>query len=266
MSRATSLLALTLVLAAAATACASPTDDDADESGGAGSADTAGTGPTEAFKTGLKDATLELLASTATTGGETKVGQTRSAECVLTGLASGASLKSGDTYAVDAPHITLKSSDAAHLAWSIPLTRTTAPTAKVSLSCTGGASALSVAEVQDVLRAGAHGTGSAAPQLGASARLWTAQDKLPATGATGPELFQSQTCSACHAIDRRRIGPAYKDVAEKYKTDSYAVGTLSDHILKGSQGRWGQIPMPANGPRVSERSSIVLARWVLAQK
>jgi cytochrome c len=257
-------LGSTLVLALATAACASPMDE-TDDPAVAGAAATKVAGPTATFQRDLAEASVELLASLTVSGGETKVGQNRNGECVLTGLASGAHLTVGEVYAVDAPHIGLDSSDPAHLTWTIPLTRTTAPTTKARLSCIGGESPLSVTEVQELLRAGAHQAGASTPQQGASARLWTARNSLPATGATGPELFQSQACSMCHTVDGKLVGPGFKDVAAKYTADTYAVATLSSHIIAGSKDRWGHVPMPANN-QITERASVVLARWVLSQQ
>src|SRR5690606_41951306 len=54
------------------------------------------------------------------------------------------------------------------------------------------------------------------------------------------------SCVACHQIDKKSIGPAYKDVAAKYKGDAAAPARLADHVKNGSVGVWGQMPMPAN--------------------
>ena len=58
------------------------------------------------------------------------------------------------------------------------------------------------------------------------------------------ELHKKYGCTACHLDDKQLVGPAYKDVAAKYKTDKDAVKKLSDKIRKGGMGVWGQIPMP----------------------
>ena len=79
------------------------------------------------------------------------------------------------------------------------------------------------------------------------------------------ELAKAKNCLACHAVDKKLIGPAYKAVAEKYANDKDAVAKLSGSIRKGSVGVWGQIPMPAN-PQVSEAEAKTLAEWVMSQK
>jgi cytochrome c len=78
-------------------------------------------------------------------------------------------------------------------------------------------------------------------------------------------LAQSKNCLACHAIDKKLVGPAYKDVAAKYAGDKSAADKLVAKVMKGGTGVWGQIPMPAN-PQVSEAEAKKLVAWVLSQK
>jgi cytochrome c len=80
-----------------------------------------------------------------------------------------------------------------------------------------------------------------------------------------PELAKSRNCVACHAVDKKLIGPAYKDVAAKYASDKDAVARLAKKVREGGVGVWGQIPMPAN-PQVSEADAITLVTWVLSAK
>ena len=70
---------------------------------------------------------------------------------------------------------------------------------------------------------------------------------------------------ACHAVDKKLVGPSYKDVARKYAGDKTAVDKLAAKMIKGGSGVWGAIPMPAN-PQVSEAEAKRLAAWVLSQK
>ena len=79
------------------------------------------------------------------------------------------------------------------------------------------------------------------------------------------ELAQKKNCMACHAIDKKLVGPAYKDVAAKYAKDNGAEAMLAAKIIKGGSGVWGAVPMPANG-QVSPDEAKVLAKWVLATK
>ncbi|NCV84304.1 MAG: cytochrome C' [Oxalobacteraceae bacterium] len=79
------------------------------------------------------------------------------------------------------------------------------------------------------------------------------------------QLAKEKNCLACHAVDNKVVGPAYKDVAAKYKGDKSAEAKLATKIQKGGSGVWGQIPMPAN-PQVSEAEAKKLAAWVLSLK
>lgn len=79
------------------------------------------------------------------------------------------------------------------------------------------------------------------------------------------ELAQKKNCMACHAIDKKLVGPAYKDVAAKYVGQKDAVDKLTQKVMKGGTGAWGVIPMPAN-PQVTEAEAKQLVQWVLTQK
>ena len=79
------------------------------------------------------------------------------------------------------------------------------------------------------------------------------------------QLAKEKNCLACHAVDQKLVGPAYKDVAAKYKGDKSAEGKLVTKVLKGGSGVWGQIPMPAN-PQVNEAEAKKLVQWILSLK
>src|SRR3982750_878813 len=79
------------------------------------------------------------------------------------------------------------------------------------------------------------------------------------------EPAQSKNCLTCHAVDKKLVGPAYKEVAAKYAGDKTAVDKLAQKIMKGGAGVWGQVPMPAN-PQVNEAEAKKLAAWVLTLK
>ena len=70
---------------------------------------------------------------------------------------------------------------------------------------------------------------------------------------------------ACHAVDKKLVGPAYKDVAAKYAGQKDAADKLANKIIKGGAGVWGPVPMPAN-TQVSEAEAKKLAAWVLGLK
>jgi cytochrome c len=79
------------------------------------------------------------------------------------------------------------------------------------------------------------------------------------------KLAQAKACTACHAVDKKMVGPSYKDIASKYASDEGAAAKLAVKIQKGGVGVWGQIPMPAN-PAVSAAEAETLAKWVLSIK
>lgn len=89
---------------------------------------------------------------------------------------------------------------------------------------------------------------------------------LFSTGAQAADelaLAKSKNCTACHSVDKKLIGPAYKDVAAKYKDDKEAEARLIGHVRKGSVGVWGKVPMPAN-PQVKDDEAKRLVQWVLS--
>lgn len=79
------------------------------------------------------------------------------------------------------------------------------------------------------------------------------------------DLAKSKNCLACHSVQTKIVGPAFKAVAAKYAEDKDAEGKLAAKVIKGGSGSWGPVPMPAN-PQVSEADAKVLVRWILAQK
>jgi cytochrome c len=83
--------------------------------------------------------------------------------------------------------------------------------------------------------------------------------------AAARALMQKDGCSACHAIDKAVVGPAYQDVAAKYKGDKDALAKLSDKVKKGGSGVWGPTPMPPN-TQVSDADIKTLVGWLLTLK
>ena len=77
------------------------------------------------------------------------------------------------------------------------------------------------------------------------------------------ELAKKHLCLTCHAVDKKLVGPSYKEIAAKYKTDKNAEAKLVEKVKKGGVGVWGQIPMPPND-KVPEADLKALAKWVLA--
>ena len=78
-------------------------------------------------------------------------------------------------------------------------------------------------------------------------------------------LATSKNCMACHAVDKKLVGPSYKDVAAKYKSDKAAADKLATKVINGGSGAWGAVPMPAN-PQVNDAEAKKLVAWILSQK
>ena len=79
------------------------------------------------------------------------------------------------------------------------------------------------------------------------------------------QLATAKNCMACHAVDKKLVGPSYKDVAAKYAGQKDAADKLAAKVIKGGAGVWGPVPMPAN-PQVSADEAKKLVAWVLSQK
>ena len=79
------------------------------------------------------------------------------------------------------------------------------------------------------------------------------------------ELAKKNACTACHAIDKKLVGPAYKEVAKKYKGDAKAEAMLAEKVKKGGVGNWGQVPMPPNA-NVKDEDVKTLVKWILSLK
>jgi cytochrome c len=78
-------------------------------------------------------------------------------------------------------------------------------------------------------------------------------------------LLKKYNCTACHAIDKQLVGPAYKKVAEKYAGDAGAEKMLAEKVKNGGKGTWGQIPMPPN-PQVPNADITAMVKYVLSLK
>lgn len=78
-------------------------------------------------------------------------------------------------------------------------------------------------------------------------------------------LATKRSCMACHAVEKKVVGPAFKDVAARYAGQPDAASLLAQKIVQGGGGAWGPVPMPAN-PQVSEDEARKLSTWVLSFK
>lgn len=88
---------------------------------------------------------------------------------------------------------------------------------------------------------------------------------LPASADDQLALATKSGCTACHSVDKKIVGPAYKDVAAKYKGDKSAEAKLVAKVKAGGSGVWGPIPMPPN-TQVSDADVKKLVEWVLSLK
>ena len=81
-----------------------------------------------------------------------------------------------------------------------------------------------------------------------------------------PAVAKKNNCTACHKVDKKVVGPAWKDVAAKYKGDDAAWDKVAAKIKKGGSGAWGAVPMPPNTPQVSQSDIQTLVRYILSLK
>lgn len=93
--------------------------------------------------------------------------------------------------------------------------------------------------------------------------LWLTSSLLATATALADEaLARKKNCMACHTVEKKIVGPAYKEVARKYAGQKDAEVRLAEKILKGGKGSWGDVPMPPNAT-VKPDEAARLARWIL---
>jgi cytochrome c len=85
---------------------------------------------------------------------------------------------------------------------------------------------------------------------------------LAAPAQADDKLLKDKGCTACHANDKKLVGPAYKEVAKKYKGDAGAAAKLAEKVVKGGSGVWGPVPMPPN--KVSDDEAKKMVAYILA--
>jgi cytochrome c len=165
------------------------------------------------------------------------------------------------------------------------------PTASKDAATTGGQPAASQGQSgappaadQKASSAPSASTGGAAGGTGAGAQPGAATDATTAGAATGTAagspgsssgatqvaaagdpgaMIKKYNCVACHTIDKKLVGPAYKEVAAKYKGEAGAADKLVEKVKKGGSGVWGAIPMPPN-PTVPDGDVRAMVDWILA--
>lgn len=82
----------------------------------------------------------------------------------------------------------------------------------------------------------------------------------------GEALFKKSGCNVCHAVDQKKVGPSFKEVAAKYAGNATAQATLEAKVRSGGSGSFGKVPMPPTAKSVSDESVKTLVTWVLSQK
>ena len=103
--------------------------------------------------------------------------------------------------------------------------------------------------------------------IGGAALAWASVPSIGAAAtsdAAATQLLAKYNCQACHTVDKKLVGPAYKEVAAKYAGDSGAAAKLEQKVKNGGTGVWGQIPMPPNN--VPDADLKTLVEWILALK
>ncbi|WP_430365055.1 c-type cytochrome [Trinickia sp. NRRL B-1857] len=94
------------------------------------------------------------------------------------------------------------------------------------------------------------------------AGVWS-EGALAASSPAGFDIATKNACLGCHAVDRKLVGPAFRDIAAKYKGDAQAQARLEKKVRDGGSGVWGVIPMPSH-PRMSDADIHTVVGWVLA--
>jgi cytochrome c len=89
--------------------------------------------------------------------------------------------------------------------------------------------------------------------------------QLATPAAAQEELAKKHNCLVCHQVDKKVVGPSYKDVAAKYANDKTAEAKLFEKVKKGGVGVWGQVPMPPNAT-VPDADIKALVKWILSLK
>ena len=86
---------------------------------------------------------------------------------------------------------------------------------------------------------------------------------VSAPAMANADLAKKSNCMSCHTVDKKLVGPSYKDVAAKYAGKADAVKTLSAKVKAGGKGNWGEVPMPPNA-NVKDADIETLVKWILA--
>jgi cytochrome c len=101
--------------------------------------------------------------------------------------------------------------------------------------------------------------------LAAAAAATLAAGAHAADAKAGEALAAASGCLACHAVDKKLVGPGYKEIADRYRKDKGADANLVQKVKAGGTGVWGDIPMPPNA-HVKDADIKTLVQWILSIK
>lgn len=96
-----------------------------------------------------------------------------------------------------------------------------------------------------------------------AATLFAATALVATNAMANADLAKKSNCLACHAVDKKLVGPSYQDIAKKYAGQKDAEAKLADKVKKGGKGVWGEVPMPPNA-NVKDADIQTLVKWILA--
>ena len=99
--------------------------------------------------------------------------------------------------------------------------------------------------------------------IAAAGSMFVAAQANAVDAAAAQALAQKSGCLACHSVEQKVLGPAYKDVAAKYKGKDMEAKLIAK-VKAGGSGVWGPIPMPANSPQVKDEDIKTIVHWVLS--
>jgi cytochrome c len=101
--------------------------------------------------------------------------------------------------------------------------------------------------------------------LAAVAAATLAAGAHAADGKAAEALAQASGCLACHTVDKKLVGPSYKEIADRYRKDKAAQANLAQKVKAGGKGVWGDIPMPPNA-HVKDADIKTLVQWILSTR
>lgn len=173
--------------------------------------------------------------------------------------------KVGDTVSLDASRFYASHPTTKNVNWKFDF-RPRASQSTIEL--TDALHAAFVADIPGHFIVSATGTDESQPLWTEIFRIRSSQDgsnsDVPDDGETDPvKLMLKNNCTACHALERKLVGPAYRDISSRYRGNSTALETLTQKTIRGGVGMWGQIPMPAN--RISVGDANIMITWILSQ-